>query len=165
LRGAIHGHGIVADQIKRGRALALARKAGLRGVKPAAGFDVRTTLGQLDYVGGVEDGPQTVIDALLEVLGNDGTLIMPTFNFDFCKGEPWDVRNTPSHMGAMTNMVRQHPAAKRVFHPIYSFAILGKTRVFSGNFRDSISGAAAPPAFFENHIPYRFHHCGSLAAA
>lgn len=81
-------------------------------------------------LGGVEGGPQTVIAALLEVLGTEGTLIMPTFNFDFCKGEPWDVRNTPSHMGAMTNMVREHPEAKRVFHPIYSFAILGKHAEF-----------------------------------
>jgi len=77
-------------------------------------------------LGGVEGGPQTVIDALLEVLGDDGTLVMPTFNFDFCKGEPWDVRTTPSQMGAITNMVREHPDAKRVFHPIYSFATLGK---------------------------------------
>jgi aminoglycoside 3-N-acetyltransferase len=76
--------------------------------------------------GGVEGGPQTVIDAFLEVLGDDGTLIMPNFNFDFCKGVPWDVRTTPSHMGAMTNMVREHLDAKRVFHPIYSFAVLGK---------------------------------------
>jgi aminoglycoside 3-N-acetyltransferase len=76
--------------------------------------------------GGVESGPQTVIDALLDVLSDEGTLIMPTFNFDFCKGEPWDVRTTPSQMGAMTNMVREHPDAKRVFHPIYSFAVLGK---------------------------------------
>jgi aminoglycoside 3-N-acetyltransferase len=51
---------------------------------------------------------------------------MPTFNFDFCKGQPWDVRSTPSHMGAITNMVREHSKAKRVFHPIYSFAVLGK---------------------------------------
>jgi aminoglycoside 3-N-acetyltransferase len=77
-------------------------------------------------LGGVEGGPQTIIDALLAVLGEDGTLIMPTFNFDFCKGRPWDIRTTPSHMGAITNMVREHPDAKRVFHPIYSFAILGK---------------------------------------
>ena len=81
-------------------------------------------------LGGVDGGPQTVIDACLEVLGDTGTLIMPTFNFDFCKGEPWDVRTTPSHMGAMTNMVREHPDSKRVFHPIYSFAILGKRAEF-----------------------------------
>ncbi len=76
--------------------------------------------------GGVEGGPQTVIDALLDVLGEEGTLIMPTFNFDFCKGKPWDVRNTPSHMGILTELVRQDPRSKRVFHPIYSFAIIGR---------------------------------------
>jgi aminoglycoside 3-N-acetyltransferase len=77
-------------------------------------------------LGGVEGGPQTVIDALLEVLSPEGTLIMPTFNFDFNKGEPWDVRTTPSQMGVMTELVRCDPRAKRVFHPFYSFAIIGK---------------------------------------
>ncbi len=77
-------------------------------------------------LGGVEGGPQTVIDALLAALGEEGTLIMPNFNFDFCKGAPWDVRTTPSHMGAITELVRNDPRAKRVFHPIYSFAVIGK---------------------------------------
>ena len=76
--------------------------------------------------GGVDGGPQTVINALLEVLGEEGTLLMPTFNFDFCKGADWDVRETPSQMGFMTNLVRTDPRAKRVFHPIYSFAVIGK---------------------------------------
>lgn len=77
-------------------------------------------------LGGVEGGPQVVIDALLEVLTHSGTLIMPTFNFDFNKGAPWDVRNTPSQMGVLTEIVRCDPRAKRVFHPFYSFAIIGK---------------------------------------
>ncbi|MBL7161548.1 MAG: AAC(3) family N-acetyltransferase [Anaerolineales bacterium] len=80
--------------------------------------------------GGVEGGPQTVIDALLHVLGEEGTLIMPAFNFDFCKGEPWDVRETPSHMGIITELVRKHPRSRRVFHPIYSFTIIGKHAEF-----------------------------------
>lgn len=77
-------------------------------------------------LGGVEGGPQAVIDALLDVLSPAGTLIMPCFNFDFCKGAAWDVRTTPSHMGAITELVRQDPRAKRVFHPIYSFAVIGR---------------------------------------
>lgn len=81
-------------------------------------------------LGGVDGGPQTVIDALLEVLTPDGTLIMPNFNFDFCKGTPWDVRETPSHMGAITELVRKDPRAERVFHPIYSFAVIGKHAQF-----------------------------------
>ena len=92
--------------------------------------------------GGVDGGPQTVIDALLEVLGQDGTLIMPTFNFDFCKGADWDVRETPSQMGFMTNLVRQDARATRVFHPIYSFAVIGKHAEAFGELRDKSSYGA-----------------------
>ncbi len=85
--------------------------------------------------GGVAGGPQTVIDALMAALGPDGTLIMPTFNFDFCKGEPWDARHTTSHMGILTELVRRHPESRRVFHPIYSFAVLGKRADEFGSLR------------------------------
>lgn len=85
--------------------------------------------------GPVEGGPQTVVDALEAALGPEGTLIMPTFNFDFNKGMPWDVRSTPSQMGVLTELVRKDPRAKRVFHPIYSFAILGKHAEMLGALR------------------------------
>lgn len=77
--------------------------------------------------GGVEGGPQTVIDALILVIGNEGTLIVPRFNFDFSTyGTAWDVRNTPSHMGIISEFVRKDPRSRKVFHPIYPFSIIGK---------------------------------------
>ena len=77
--------------------------------------------------GGVEGGPQTVIDALLSTLGNGGTLIVPRFNFDFSThGTPWDIRTTPSQSGIITEFVRKDPRSFSVFHPIYSFSIIGK---------------------------------------
>jgi aminoglycoside 3-N-acetyltransferase len=99
--------------------------------------------------GEVDGGPATVNRALEAALGTDkdGTLIMPTFNFDFNKGEAWDVRTTPSKMGVLTELVRKDPRAKRVFHPFYSFAILGKhaemlgaLRYKSAYERDSVFG-------------------------
>lgn len=99
--------------------------------------------------GEVDGGPETVVRALEAALGTDkdGTLIMPTFNFDFNKGVPWDVRKTRSKMGALTEIVRMDPRAKRVFHPFYSFAILGKhaemlgaLRYKSAYERDSVFG-------------------------
>ena len=89
--------------------------------------------------GGVEGGPQAVIGALIAALGEEGTLIMPTFNFDFCQGEPWDVRETPSHMGIITELVRKDPRSCRVFHPIYSFVVLGKhqERLCRSHYRSS----------------------------
>jgi aminoglycoside 3-N-acetyltransferase len=88
-------------------------------------------------LGPVEGGPQTVIRALEAALetDRDGTLIMPTFNFGFNKGEPWDVRTTPSKMGVLTELVRTDPRAKRVFHPFYSFAVLGKHAEMLGSLR------------------------------
>jgi aminoglycoside 3-N-acetyltransferase len=87
--------------------------------------------------GEVDGGPQTVVRALETALGTDkdGTLIMPTFNFDFNKGVPWDVRKTRSKMGALTEVVRMDPRAKRVFHPFYSFAVLGKHAEMLGSLR------------------------------
>jgi len=87
--------------------------------------------------GEVDGGPQTVIRALEAALGTDrdGTLIMPTFNFDFNKGVPWDVRRTPSKMGVLTELVRTDPRAKRVFHPFYSFAVLGRQADMLGSLR------------------------------
>jgi aminoglycoside 3-N-acetyltransferase len=85
--------------------------------------------------GEVDGGPQTVIRALEAALGPEGTLIMPTFNFDFNKGVPWDVRTTPSKMGVLTELVRKDPRAKRVFHPFYSFAIVGKHAEMLGSLR------------------------------
>jgi aminoglycoside 3-N-acetyltransferase len=79
-------------------------------------------------LGQVDGGPQAVVDALLEVITPIGTLIIPTFNFNFNKGEPWDVRTTPSHMGVLTEIVRLNPESRRVFHPFYSFAIMGKLK-------------------------------------
>lgn len=76
-------------------------------------------------LGSVIGGPSAVIDALQEALGADGTLIMPTFNFGFCDGEPFDARTTPSRMGVLSELVRNDPNSKRVGHPIYSFAVLG----------------------------------------
>lgn len=87
--------------------------------------------------GEVDGGPETVVRALETALGTDkdGTLIMPTFNFDFNKGVPWDVRKTRSKMGALTEIVRMDKRAKRVFHPFYSFAILGKHAEMLGALR------------------------------
>lgn len=85
--------------------------------------------------GGVEGGPQIVIDALLEVLGKEGTLIVPTYNWGFCSGETFDIKNTTSTCGIITELVRKNPSSKRVLHPIYSHSVLGKLVNDIGNMR------------------------------
>jgi aminoglycoside 3-N-acetyltransferase len=108
--------------------------AGFRNLGVEAG-DTLLVHSSYKSLGPVDDGPQTVIRALEATLGAEGTLIMPTFNFDFNKGVPWDVHSTPSKMGVLTELVRLDPRAKRVFHPFYSFAILGKHAEMIGSLR------------------------------
>lgn len=70
--------------------------------------------------------PHDVLDSFLDALGSSGTLLLPLFNFEFPKGVTFDIRNTPSQMGALTEAGRKHPDAVRTGHPIYSFAVIGK---------------------------------------
>ncbi|MBE1295627.1 AAC(3) family N-acetyltransferase [Phycobacter azelaicus] len=63
--------------------------------------------------------------SFLEAVGPEGTVLFPLFNFDFCKGVPFDMRSSPSHMGALTEAARQDPRAIRTGHPVYSFAVIG----------------------------------------
>ena len=48
--------------------------------------------------------PQDLIDAFLEQLGPEGTLIVPAFNFDLQPGESYDVQRTPTITGALDNV-------------------------------------------------------------
>jgi aminoglycoside 3-N-acetyltransferase len=69
--------------------------------------------------------PDYILASFLTALGPNGTLLLPLFNFDFAKGVPFDLRSTPSQMGALTEAGRRHPGAVRTGHPIYSFAVIG----------------------------------------
>jgi len=69
--------------------------------------------------------PHDIIKSFLIALGTNGTLLLPTFNFDFAKGVPFDIRNTPSHMGALSEAGRSYPGATRTGHPFYSFCAIG----------------------------------------
>jgi len=70
--------------------------------------------------------PQTIYDSLLLAVGNEGTLILPLFNFDFPNTGFFDIKNTPSQMGALTEIGRNNPRSVRTGHPIYSFSVVGK---------------------------------------
>lgn len=87
-----------------------------------------------------------ILESFLSALGPDGTLLLPLFNFDFNAGMPFDIRSTPSQMGALTEAGRVDERAIRTGHPVYSFAVIGAqqdlfaTDNFSGYGSDSPFG-------------------------
>ena len=70
--------------------------------------------------------PQDILQSFLDTIGSRGTLLLPLFNFDFTSGVPFDIRSTPSKMGALTEAGRLHSESVRTGHPIYSFAVIGQ---------------------------------------
>lgn len=82
----------------------------------------------LKSFGHVEGGAETVVKAALEVLGEEGTLAVPTFDNYFWDGpdQVWDREHTPSKMGIISETVRTWPGARRSRHAPHPISAVGK---------------------------------------
>ncbi len=82
----------------------------------------------LKAFGYVEGGADTIIDALIEVIGEQGTIIMPTFTLSFMNAQApvFDVKNSPSEVGKITEIFRTRNNVYRSKHITHSVAIWGK---------------------------------------
>ena len=80
-------------------------------------------------LGPVADGAGTVIAALEETVGQNGLILMPSFNLRPSREErvaSWDVATTPSTVGWLTEFFRQMPGTYRSDH--YSHAVTARGR-------------------------------------
>lgn len=95
---------------------------GLRtlGIQPGCNLFVHSSL---SATGHVEGGAETVVDALLEAISPGGTLMVPTFTFS--QTTRFDVVNSPSGTGAVTEAVRQRAEAVRSWHPTHASCAIG----------------------------------------
>ena len=86
----------------------------------------------LTTLGEIAGGPETFLKTLREAIGDEGTLIMPTFNFDILKDDPivFDVRNTPSKMGVLSELFRTLPGTVRGHHLFHPWAYNGPLASF-----------------------------------
>lgn len=81
----------------------------------------------LRSLGMVEEGAQTVVDAFLDVLGPSGTLVGPSFTFRSVGSASFvfDVLNTPSEMGAVSEEIRRRAGRRRSAHASHSVSVIG----------------------------------------
>ena len=87
--------------------------------------DVLRTLSLMNK-NGYSPSASLILDSFLDLLGVDGTLILPLFNFEFTSGKTFHFNKSPSHMGVISELARNRQEVVRTGHPIYSFAVLGK---------------------------------------
>lgn len=102
----------------------------LKEIGLVAGTDVLVH-SSLSKIGYLEEGPKTLVDALLEVVGSEGTVLMPTspnnvYQLNYIRNTPFfDVRNSPSKLGAITEYFRTLPTAVRSLHPTEPVSAIG----------------------------------------
>ena len=75
-------------------------------------------------------GKETVLeahrDALFELTGGEGTLVVPAHSFYLCNTDKsFDVDKTHGMNGVLPESIRQLPEALRSFHPFASYAAIG----------------------------------------
>ena len=65
-------------------------------------------------------------DLLLKKIGQNGTLVLPTYNYDFAKGKNFFYDKYNSQVGELSNFFLKEYMAKRSLDPIFNHAIKGK---------------------------------------
>lgn len=109
---------------------------------------VHSSLRSLGWVNG---GPVTVVQALMEVITEEGTLVMPTHSGDYSDPSHWQCPAVPEEwwntiretmppfdplysptrgMGKIPDVFRTFPNVIRSYHPAVSFAAWGKDARF-----------------------------------
>ncbi|MFS1512748.1 aminoglycoside N(3)-acetyltransferase [Chengkuizengella sp. SCS-71B] len=114
------------------------------GLKEGMTLIVHSSLSSLGWVSG---GSAAVVQVLMDVLTEEGTLIMPTHSSNLSEPSYWenppvpenwwqvirdtmpafDPQITPTwYMGKIVETFRTFPNVKRSYHPLFSFAAWGK---------------------------------------
>jgi aminoglycoside N3'-acetyltransferase len=98
--------------------------------------DVIFVHSSMKRIGNVKDGPHTVIDALLEAVGPEGTVMMPAYSMpthsqvatleDY---QGFDPLTTPATVGFLPDTFRKREGAVRSIHPTSSVCAMGKMAV------------------------------------
>lgn len=87
------------------------------------------------------------LSGIIKAAGDNRTILVSAFNFDFPKTKLFDTRLNPVQTGAFGNYLLKKHAKNRMVHPFYSFLVFGnealeltKKRFKSSTGKDSILG-------------------------
>ncbi len=114
-------------------------------------------------------GKTVLLESLVDVLMslNVSTIVMPTYTFSFCNGEPYDVEKTSSSMGTLNEYLRvkhqwersRDPLMSNILHGGNQYLIrdIGKCSVGEGSTFDLLSKSGLVVKFL--FMGPRVHDC------
>lgn len=93
------------------------------------------------------------VDTLKDLVGEEGTLLIPMFTWSFCKGITFDVKKTPGEVGALGNWILENrDDFRRTQHPLYSFMVSGKDADLLCEMTNEIAwGEDSPFGYLHHH--------------
>ena len=99
------------------------------GIKPGMKLMVHSSLKSF---GEVENGADTVLDALFEIVTEEGTIMMPSFNHGkpYNEGDIYDPLTTPTVNGLIPETFRKRKGVSRSINPTHPFAAWGKNHEY-----------------------------------
>ena len=103
------------------------------GIEKGDSLLVHSSLSKMGYL---ENGPDTLIDALLEVIGSTGNLLMPSssnalLQLDYIRNNQlFDVQNSPSKLGAITEVFRKRKGVLRSLNVTEPVCALGPDALY-----------------------------------
>ncbi len=93
----------------------------------------------MSKIGYLENGPQTFVDALIEYIGEEGNVMMPTspnpmLQLDYARStNTFDINQSPSALGAISEYFRKMKDVKRSWSPTEPVSVCGKDADFLTN--------------------------------
>ncbi len=95
---------------------------------------------------------EVFFQAMNELLGPEGTLVLPSFTYSFTKGEIFDVEHSPSIVGALTEYFRTRPGTVRSRDPLFSVVSTGALAAeFAASSSDDSFGPESAFALLDKH--------------
>lgn len=118
-----------------------------KGDKVYVTSDVKELLYQAMHNGDDTD-LNILIDSIIDIIGEEGSLVFPVFNWSFCGGKAFDYKKTPGKAGSLGKIAMARDDFKRTQHPIYSFVCWGSdTNLMCDMTNKSSFGNDSPFAF------------------
>ena len=104
-----------------------------------------------------EDYCSAFKNAFLEIIGEEGTLIAPTFSYSFCNNEIFDPLSTPSICGIFSEFLRCDKKSIRSRDANFSIAAIGKNaKTFTENSPEKSFGENS---FWQKFLDYDGKFC------
>ena len=100
----------------------IARDLRTLGIEAGDSIMVHSSFKSLGLVPG---GIETVVQGLLQAIGDSGTLLMPALSWSLRPPEVFDPRLTHTNVGAIPEYFRMRPGVLRSIHPTHSVCAVG----------------------------------------